>query len=167
MSLIRTCENWIRSVFRLLFRRGSEKRDNDLYVETLTEYLLHHRSLRPRSLSNPSLRSLSLSRSSFARLLPTGRKKGIPQHGRPCASTCSAPASPPAVPEPTLPAVPEPVEGYTAESRPCASTCPSTSSGTAQHPQRPWSSPLERDGVIFDGGLYLPLEPPRRLSLPC
>lgn len=49
-------------MFRLLFRRGSEKRDNDLYVETLTEYLLHLRSLRPRSLSNPSLRSLSLSK---------------------------------------------------------------------------------------------------------
>jgi len=100
MSLICIWRNWIRSVFRLLFRRGAEKRDNDLYVETLTEYLLHHRSLRLsrsssarllltgrkkerllRSLSNPSLRSLSLS-------------KGIPQHGRPCASTCSAPASP-------------------------------------------------------------------------
>lgn len=62
MSLFCIWRNWIRSVFRLLFRRGSEKRDNDLYVETLTEYLLHLRSLRPRSLSNPSLRSLSLSK---------------------------------------------------------------------------------------------------------
>jgi len=51
MSLIRTCENWIRSVFRLLFRRGSEKRDNDLYVETLTEYLLQRSPLRSLSLS--------------------------------------------------------------------------------------------------------------------
>ena len=70
MSLFCIWRNWIRSVFRLLFRRGAEKRDNDLYVETLTEYLLHLRSLRPRSLSNPSLRSLSLS-------------KGIPQKNLP------------------------------------------------------------------------------------
>ena len=80
MSLFCIWRNWIRSVFRLLFRRGSEKRDNDLYVETLTEYLLHLRSLRPRSLSNPSLRSLSLS-------------KGIPQ-GHYLASTSSATVPP-------------------------------------------------------------------------
>ena len=63
-----------------MFRRGSEKRDNDLYIETLTEYLLHLRSLRPRSLRNPSLRSLSLS-------------KGIPQ-GHYLASTSSATVPP-------------------------------------------------------------------------
>ena len=80
MSLIRIWRNWIRSVFRLLFRRGSEKRDNDLYVETLTEYLLHLRSLRPRSLRNSPLRSLSLS-------------KGIPQRHY-LASTSSATVPP-------------------------------------------------------------------------
>ena len=92
MSLIRTCENWIRSVFRLLFRRGSEKRDNDLYVETLTEYLLHHRSLRPRSLRNPSLRSLS-----NPSLRSLSLSKGIPQgapQGHYLASTSSAPVPP-------------------------------------------------------------------------
>ena len=82
----------MRSVFCLLFRRGSGRRENDLYIETLTEYLLQRSPLRSlslskgrssplRSLSNPSLRSLSLS-------------KGIPQHGRPCASTSSATVPP-------------------------------------------------------------------------
>ena len=63
MSLIRTWARWIKSVFCLLFQRRSGKRDNDLYVETLTEYLLQ--------------RSLSLSCSSSARLLSTGRKKDL------------------------------------------------------------------------------------------
>ncbi|SEV83953.1 hypothetical protein SAMN04487850_0375 [Prevotella aff. ruminicola Tc2-24] len=51
MSLIRTWGNWMRSVFCLLFRRGSGRRENDLYVETLTEYLLQRSPLRPLSLS--------------------------------------------------------------------------------------------------------------------
>ncbi|SEE05708.1 hypothetical protein SAMN04487828_0363 [Prevotella sp. lc2012] len=51
MSLIRTWGNWIRSVFRLLFRRGSGRRENDLYIETLTEYLLQRSPLRSLSLS--------------------------------------------------------------------------------------------------------------------
>lgn len=63
MSLIRTWGRWIKSVFCLLFQRRSGKRDNDLYVETLTEYLLQ--------------RSLSLSRSHSARLLSTGRRKNL------------------------------------------------------------------------------------------
>ena len=51
MSLIRTWGNWMRSVFCLLFRRGSGRRENDLYVETLTEYLLQRSLLRSLSLS--------------------------------------------------------------------------------------------------------------------
>ena len=51
MSLIRTWGNWMRSVFCLLFRRGSGRRENDLYVETLTEYLLQRSPLRSLSLS--------------------------------------------------------------------------------------------------------------------
>ncbi len=51
MSLIRTWGNWMRSVFCLLFRRGSGRRENDLYIETLTEYLLQRSPLRPLSLS--------------------------------------------------------------------------------------------------------------------
>ena len=96
MSLFCIWRNWIRSVFRLLFRRGSEKRDNDLYIETLTEYLLHLRSLRPRSLSNPSLRSLSTSllRSLSTSLLRSlSLSKGIPQ-GHYLASTSSATVPP-------------------------------------------------------------------------
>lgn len=51
MSLIRTWGNWMRSVFCLLFRRGSGRRENDLYIETLTEYLLQRSPLRSLSLS--------------------------------------------------------------------------------------------------------------------
>ena len=68
MTWIRTWGGWIRSVFCRLFLRRSGRRENDLYVETLTEYLIRL-SNRPRS--------LSLSRSSSARLLPTGRKRGL------------------------------------------------------------------------------------------
>jgi len=96
MSLICIWRNWIRSVFRLLFRRGAEKRDNDLYVETLTEYLLHLRSLRPRSLSNPSLRSLSnpsLRSLSNSPLRSLSLSKGIPQRHY-LASTSSATVPP-------------------------------------------------------------------------
>ena len=99
MSLFCIWRNWIRSVFRLLFRRGSEKRDNDLYVETLTEYLLQRSPLRSlslskgrssplRSLSNPSLRSLSTSL-----LRSLSLSKGIPQ-GHYLASTSSATVPP-------------------------------------------------------------------------
>ncbi len=51
MSLIRTWGNWMRSVFCLLFRWGSGRRENDLYIETLTEFLLQRSPLRPLSLS--------------------------------------------------------------------------------------------------------------------
>ena len=82
MSLIRTWGNWMRSVFCLLFRRGSGRRENDLYIETLTEYLLQRSPLR--SLSTSLLRSLSLS-------------KGIPQgHGlvlRPALRQAQGPLS--------------------------------------------------------------------------
>ena len=91
MSLFCIWRNWIRSVFRLLFRRGAEKRDNDLYVETLTEYLLQLRSLSNpplRSLSNPSLRSLS-----NPSLRSLSLSKGIPQ-GHYLASTSSATVPP-------------------------------------------------------------------------
>ena len=99
MSLICIWRNWIRSVFRLLFRRGAEKRDNDLYVETLTEYLLHLRSLRPRSLSNPSLRSLSNSP-----LRSLSLSKGIPQrHYLASTSSATVPPMSKGIPQKNLP----------------------------------------------------------------